>query len=337
MSKSRLEWRVGLFVLIGLVLVAVLLLEFSKGMTFFRPTYDIYLRTPTVSGLKTRASVLMSGVQVGTISDISLAPDGKSVTITLRIFRQFVIHKDARFMIEQSGFLGDEYVAILPTKNEQPPFENGGVAYAEAPFNIQEFTRSASGFITRLDETVKKLDAALVDVSRYVLSPETLTNFAVSVANLREFSDHAVVTVDKLNGLVATNGPAFGLSSSNLVDFSEQMKQFAGALNTLVATNSPQIETTVKNLATSSETLKSALQDLNDGKGLAGNLLKNEHLAAEVTQIANNLSITSSNLNRLGLWGILWQHKPPKTRAAPPPEPLLTPKATEQTPTGRVP
>ena len=105
---------------IGLVLLAVLLLQFSKGTTFFRPTYDFVLHAGNVGGLKPRAQVLMSGVQVGTVSDMQLAPDGKSVTITLRIYQQYQIYKDARFVIEQSGFLGDQYVAILPTRNEGP-------------------------------------------------------------------------------------------------------------------------------------------------------------------------------------------------------------------------
>ena len=71
----------------------------------------------------------------------------------------------------------------------------------------------------------------------------------------------------------------------------------------------------MKNIESSTEVLKNVLDELQAGKGLAGTLLKNEQLAASVEQIANNLSITSSNLNRLGLWGILWQHKPPRTNA----------------------
>src|SRR5215813_6779009 len=114
MSKARFEWKVGLFVFIGLVLLAGLLLEFSKGLTFFRPTYHILLQAPNAGSLKTRAQVLMSGVQVGTVSDIELAPNGKYVTITLRIFSTFRIYKDARFVIEQQGFLGDQYIAIVP-------------------------------------------------------------------------------------------------------------------------------------------------------------------------------------------------------------------------------
>jgi hypothetical protein len=58
----------------------------------------------------------MSGIQVGTVSALRLAPDGKSVTITLRLYRPYQIHTDARFVFEQSGFLGDQYVAIVPTR-----------------------------------------------------------------------------------------------------------------------------------------------------------------------------------------------------------------------------
>src|SRR6266404_5127981 len=132
MSKSRLEWKVGLFVFIGLVLLAALLLQFSKGTTFLRPTKTILLRAKNVVGLKMRASVLMAGVQIGTVSDIKLAPSGTNVTIYLRVFNQYAIHKDARFVIEASGFLGDQYVAIIPTQNVGDVFLNGDVADAEA-------------------------------------------------------------------------------------------------------------------------------------------------------------------------------------------------------------
>ncbi len=329
MSKSRLEWRVGLFVFIGLVLLAALLLQFSKGLTFFQSTYDIYLRSPNVGGLKTKAGVLMSGVQVGTVSDIQLAPDGRTVTITLRILSKYVIRKDARFVIEQSGFLGDQYVAIVPTLNKMEPFKNGDIAQAEAPFNLQDFTRSAAGFIARVDETIKKLNDSLADVTRILLNPETLTNLSVTAANLRQVSERAIHTVDEINVTLATNTPALSESASNLVLFSKQLNDFADQLQDLVATNRDDITRTVKNVEASSESLKSLAADLQAGKGLAGDLLKNPELAARASEIASNLSVTTSNLNRLGLWKMLWQHKPPKTNAPAPVEPLRSPKGVQ--------
>ncbi len=324
--KPRLEWKVGVFVFIGLVLLAVLLLQFSKGMTFFRPTYDIYLRAPNVGGLKVRAQVLMSGVQVGTVSGIRLAPDGKSVTITLKIYSEYVIHQDARFVIEQSGFLGDQYVAIVPTENKGDVFRHRGVAQAEAPFNMQEVARSAAGFLMRIDETAKKLNDSIVDVRRYLLNEHTLTNVSVAAANLRLVSEGALTTVDGFNALLKTNGPSLAQSASNLVLFSAQMDRFATNLDGLVATNSPDIHQAVKNIESSTEVLKTVMDDLQAGRGLAGDLLRNQELATNVSQIAKNLSITSSNLNRLGLWGILWQHKPPRTNEPAPATSLVSPK-----------
>ncbi len=326
MSKSRLEWRVGLFVLIGLVLLAALLLEFSKGVSFFRPTYDIYLRSGNLGGgLKVRASVLMSGVQIGSVTDIRLAPSGTNVSITLRVYKEYQIPKDARFTIETAGFLGDQYVSVVPTQNADGVFENGSVAQAESPFNFQEMARSAMGFISRVDETITNLNAALSEVTRSLLNPETLTNLSIMAANLRQMSDRAVVTLDGINAFVATNSPVLTESGTNLKAFSEQMNQFGAALNDLVATNRPAIDASFKNIQASTEALNSMMRDVQAGKGLAGDLLKNDRIGASLTEIADNLSITTSNLNRLGLWGILWRHKPPRTNP-PPPKVIESPK-----------
>jgi phospholipid/cholesterol/gamma-HCH transport system substrate-binding protein len=315
MNKSRLEWKVGLFVTVGLVLLAVLLLAFSKGMTFFRPTYTILLQAPNVGGLKTRAGVLMSGVPVGTVNDINLSPEGTNVTIGLRIYSQYQIHTNAQFVIESSGFLGDQYVAILARTNEGPVFHDLESARAQAPFDLQEVARSAAGFIQRIDVTARNLNDAIVDVRRLVLNEQTLTNLSAAAGNLRVVSERAQLTVNNLNSVVESNRPAISESASNLVLFTEQINQFAGSLRSLVTTNTPEIDAAVKNLEVSTEELKAMLEDVRAGKGLVGHLLNNEQMVTNVYQLTANLSITSSNLNRLGLWGILWQHKPPKTNA----------------------
>jgi phospholipid/cholesterol/gamma-HCH transport system substrate-binding protein len=312
MSKSRLEWKVGLFMFISLVVLAALLLEFSKGINIFRPTKTILLRAPNVGGLKVRAQVLMAGVQVGTVSDVRLGPQGTNVTISLKIYSQYEIHKDARFALETSGFLGDQYVAIIPTKNQGEVFVDQGVAEAEAPFNIQEVARSAGSFLRRIEETADRLNDAIADIRRLALNDQTLTNLAIAVRNLRTVSERAITTVDDLNALVTSNAPALSSSGSNLVFFTQQLTNFGGDLSQLVDTNAPTLNAAVKNIESSTIILKDLLADVQAGKGLAGNVLQNPELATNVSLIVSNLSITSSNLNRLGLWGILWQHKPPK-------------------------
>ena len=63
---------------VGLVLLAVLLIQFSKGTSIFRGTYELRLHASNVGGLKQRAAVLLAGVQVGSVSDIQLAETAKA-------------------------------------------------------------------------------------------------------------------------------------------------------------------------------------------------------------------------------------------------------------------
>jgi ABC-type transporter Mla subunit MlaD len=310
MDKSRLEIKVGLFVFIGLALLAVLLIQFSKGASLFRGTYELRLHAANVGGLKQRAGVLLAGVQVGSVSDIKLANDGKSVTILLSIYKENKIYHDARFVIEMSGFLGDQYVSIIPTTNSPPLLQNGADVDCQEAFNLQEVARSASGFIQRIDETAKKLDDSVTDLRRVVLNEQTLTNFSATMHNLRTLSEQAMGTVNDVNALVATNGSQINLAVSNVVFFSQELMHLANAAEGVLATNSTDITTAVKNIESSTEVLKSLLSDVQSGKGLGGTMLQNEQLATNVQAIANNLAIASSNLNRLGLWGLLWHHEP---------------------------
>jgi ABC-type transporter Mla subunit MlaD len=317
MEKSRLETKVGLFVFIGLTLLAVLLIQFSKGTSLFRGTYTLRLHAENVGGLKQRASVLLAGVQVGTVSGIELAPDGKSVTILLRIYQEDKIYHDARFVIQQSGFLGDQYVAIVPTTNSLPLLHDGNEVECEAHFNLQEVARSASGFIQRIDDTAKKLDAAVGDVRKYVLNQETLTNFSAAVDNLHNFTEQATDTVANLDALIATNGSQIHLAVSNVVLFSQSLIGLSDAAQGLITTNGTEISAAVKNIETSTEALNQLTADLQSGKGLAGTLLKNEELSTNVQIMAANLAVATSNLNRLGLWRFLWHHELPTTNAPP--------------------
>jgi phospholipid/cholesterol/gamma-HCH transport system substrate-binding protein len=316
MDKSKLEIKVGLFVVIGLVLLAAALIQFSKGTSLFRGTYVLRLHAVNVGGLKQRAGVQLAGVEVGSVSDIKLADDGKSVTIVLSIYKSFPIYGDARFVIEQAGFLGDEFVSVIPTKNLGEVLTNNAMVECQEPFNLQEVARSTAGFVQRIDETAKQLDDAVSDLRRVVLNGQTLTNFAVTIGNARTFTDQALGAVNDINTLVATNAAQVSLAVSNAVIFSEELKMLAGSADTLLATNGAEIGEAVQNVKYSSEVLKKLMDNLQSGQGVAGTLLQNGQLATNVQTIADNLAVTTSNLNRLGLWGILWAHKNAATNAA---------------------
>ena len=328
MSQSRNEIKVGLFILVGLVLLALLMLQFSKGTTSFRKSYELRLKASNIGGLRKNSFVLVSGVQVGTVSDIKLSDDAKTVSVILKIFGNFKIHGDARFVIEQSGFLGDQYVSIIPTENKLPVLEPLAEVMAEEPFNLQEAARNAAGFLQRADDSVKKINAMIEEFGKHVLNEQTMTNLSATIGNFHRISEQALATMDNITALVQTNAPVISQSLSNVSDFSTKLGSAGDSIQQLIETNRAEITTAIKNIETATATLTNLLNEAQSGKGLAGTIIKNEQLAANFSRIVENISITTSNLNRLGLWRILWKpHGPtPATTNQPPSQVLASPK-----------
>lgn len=314
MNPNKLQWKVGLFVAACLFVLAMLVLNFSKGLTFFTPTYTLNLRTANVGGIKREASVLMAGVQVGTVNGADLGPGGTNVIVSLKILSRYQIHRDAVFTIDSMGFLGDAYIAIIPGRNEAPLLRDHDEVVCREPFNLQEVARSAVGFIHRVDETAGKLDAAISLMQQRLLSEENLTNVAAGISAFRQASERASATMDELDRLIRSNTAPVGLAATNLTLFSGQLTNLAADLQQLVSANRADWTAAVKNIESSSRMMKSLLTELQAGKGLAGSLLKNEEWSVGFSQLLSNMTALSSNLNSHGL---LW--RPRKADSKPPP------------------
>ncbi len=313
MSSQRLEWKVGLFVLIGLVALGGLLINFTKGLTAFRSTYTLKLETATVGGLKRNAPVLLAGVQIGVVESYDLSPDNKSVFVTLKIFPKYKIHGDAVFTIEPSGFLGDQYVSITPTKNVAPFLKDGDLVRCESPFNIQDAARSALGLINRVDKAVEQIQGAVARVDRTVLSEESLTNASAAVLSFHRLSEQMRKLADQAGGLVAkaddalvrldtivqTNAAPAHNVISNLLMFSAQLNKVADELETVVTTNRMEITTAVRNVETATAQVTNLLAGLQSGKGIAGALLRNDQYAEDFRRFLGALPSLGSNANTL--------------------------------------
>jgi hypothetical protein len=118
-----------------------------------------------------------------------------------------------------------------------------------------------------------------------------------------------VNAVDNLDAIIKSNGVPAGTAISNLVAFSSRLEAVGNRADELVTTNGPQITLAISNFQASTAMLTNLLSDLQSGKGLAGSVLKSEQLSGNINAVANNLAVTTSNLNRLGFWHWIW-YKP---------------------------
>lgn len=353
MSRSRFSTKVGLFVFMGLLLLGALMINFSKGTALFQKTYRLYLLTPNVGGIKPRATVLMAGVPIGYVEGTRLTTDGRAVTITLRIHKQHLIRNDALFTIEQAGFLGDQYIAVDPKQNAGAVLADESTVKCEPPFNLQEMARSASEVLGKVSLAADKINSAVSNATEVMFNRNTFmdlrSNLLATASNVHESVaffkgrlpgvmsniNQTFAQVSNLlgsaNELVSSNKArvsnavvSLETASSNIVLFSTNLDRLGSQLSAFVHTNAPQVNAAISNFQVATVEITNILSevkgDLQQGRGLAGALLKDEQLRLEsgraLTNVANmtgEIRTSFSNLNQHGLWWMLWKPKHPKT------------------------
>jgi phospholipid/cholesterol/gamma-HCH transport system substrate-binding protein len=313
MSQSTFQRRVGTFVVVCLALVGALMLSFSKGTSLFTPAYEIKMHLKNVGGFKDRSAVFLAGIQVGHLRGVELAPDGRSVFLYLRILKKYPIHQDAEFVVEQIGVLGDQFVSIYPTSNTAPLLKNGSQVEGRESFNLQEVARSADDLIKHLSQTLSEVREGVTNLKRGLLDSQTLSNLSTTIANFRKVSEHTVAVMENVSVLVRSNTAPLTQSISNFVRFSERLDAVAAHLDETILTNRAGMGRAVSNFDETTASLRSIAVDLEAGKGLAGSLLRDEHLAANMAATMSNLAVLSSNLNR---YGLLYKPKPPRIKTS---------------------
>ncbi|HEY3860589.1 MAG TPA: MlaD family protein [Verrucomicrobiae bacterium] len=317
MNDSRIALKVGIFAAIGLGLMAVLVLSFSRGLTLFSSTYKLRIVLPSAAGLKPTADVMMSGVPIGKASGVELAADGRSVIVSVSILSKYQVRTNALIHIDALGFLGDQYIEVTPSFDESAPYwRDGAVVQGESPMNMQAAVKSVSGLLDQARTTIAGINYAVCNLNRTVLSGQSLNDFThglsnmeIMVANVRQVSKAA-------EELIQSNSPNVNTAVSNLANLSVKLNVMADDLHALVTTNGPVVDAMVQNLRDTSASFKQVSADLEAGKGLAGGLLKDPEMKAEVQALLSNASVLSasfaafgSNLNQRGIWSMMWKPK----------------------------
>lgn len=314
MSQKSHTGKVGLFVFLGLVLIAGLLLNFSRSAGLFKAKYQLTMSTRSVAGLKQGADVFLSGVRIGNVTRIRLDHKNKGVLVQLTILEEFPLRNDSRFVIDQQGVLGDQFVNVTPGSFEAPLLKDGDKVEGSEPFNLQEVAQSANGLIKRFEQLGATVGEAISRLNNQVLDAHTLSNLAQTLQNFENASSHAVGLIDNASGVISNGGPVLTMSLTNLLSFSRRLDKVAMDVDDAILTNRVELNEAMKNLRDATASLKLMTADMQSGKGLVGGILKDEELRSNMSSTVSNLAILSSNLNR---YGLLYKPKDPGNKTPP--------------------
>ena len=104
--------------LIGAAVVAVALgflaFTYTRTGSGSLSGYEVLARLPKVDGLGLGTDVRISGIKVGSVSDLVLDQKNYLVTVHMSIRDDIKLPTDSSMMITSSGILGSSYLSITP-------------------------------------------------------------------------------------------------------------------------------------------------------------------------------------------------------------------------------
>jgi phospholipid/cholesterol/gamma-HCH transport system substrate-binding protein len=308
------EFKVGVVVLIGMVVLFYMSFRVGKFGALTRGGYEVVAHLNDSSGLDIKSPVELAGVEVGIVRKLSL--DGYRAKANLLIKENVQIPVDSKLEVKSFGILGDKYVAILPgqaTTFLKPGDEIQKVVaaadYDKLFKNVQtaaeNFTDVLGQFKGALGEKEKEnLKESLQDIKAVSgefrqMVTENKANVKRIVANVAQASDRFGPLADKADaaftgistivqgveegkgslGLLAKDETLYNEARetvASLKTISTGIEQGKGSLGKLVNDEAlyADAEATVKNI-------KEMAESMNKGQGTIGKLMKDETLATE--------------------------------------------------------
>jgi phospholipid/cholesterol/gamma-HCH transport system substrate-binding protein len=114
MRKFAMETTVGIFVVLGLVLIGYMTIKLGHVTFFGDDSYSLYARFTSVSGLRAGNPVKMLGMEVGRIKALTIDQEDLKAVVEIRIKNGIKIYDDAFASIKTEGLIGDRYLSIDP-------------------------------------------------------------------------------------------------------------------------------------------------------------------------------------------------------------------------------
>jgi phospholipid/cholesterol/gamma-HCH transport system substrate-binding protein len=268
-SEKGLELKVGAFVLVGLGVLAVLLVQFGRLGEGFQSYYQLLIKFPDASGLLKGSDVLLAGAKIGHVSGgPRLAPSGQGVEVPVRIFGFVKIPAGSRFTVGSSGLLGDRFVAVTaPQRITEDFVPKNSVIEGTRDTGIDDLTKEGGALVEDLRTAVQNANAAIEKLNNEALSQANLDNIKSAVANLNTATTALAGSTQKIDGV--------------LDKASETMDSAKKAADDLPAT----IADARKTIQAATETIQKA----STGKGALATLLTNQEFANDLKALVSNL------------------------------------------------
>jgi phospholipid/cholesterol/gamma-HCH transport system substrate-binding protein len=328
------EKKVGVFVIVGLLILAVGVVLIGQNRKFWQRKVSYTAVYDNVAGLRAGSPVSMGGVDVGIVSRVRYSTNSEDnhIYVTLEIVRsqadrirkmvlveggKKVKYRGTVASIVNKGLLGDKMVDLSLADPRAPVLDPPGPVATEEPLDL-------STYVAKVDEIVAKTNTVLQNLQEATgafADPKFAEDLKGAVHSTNDILDgvahkdgtlHRLIfdkaTADRVDGILAnTQADTAQLSGllGDMHDVTTHVRQGPGIAHALVYDGQMSA-----NAAGSLDELHKDLQAIRQGNGFAHSLLygdnNGQHLMANVDAMSDDLRAIVSNVrNGKGTIGAL--------------------------------
>ena len=264
-KESGLVWKLGMFVILGILLFVITIYLVGKQKNLFGGTFTLHAKFKNVSGLKVGNNVRFAGINIGSVYNIALITD-TLVMVDLKVKNDVhpFIKIDASAMIGSDGLMGDKVLTIYPGKNASLTIENNGIITSGNALEIEDLMKSVK---TSVDNT----GLITAQLAQFTYKMNNGKGALSKLITDEEFSNSLKSTLTNLE-----------VSSGEFAKFTAKMNDGKGALSRLVSDEKlgKKIDSTISNLQTGTRGLSENMEAAKSNILLRG-FFKNKKKAEE--------------------------------------------------------
>ena len=281
-NQSKLFW-IGLFVSAGIVLFLASILYLTDDSIDTEYKFSVIFENGM--GVQSGSDVKMIGQQIGQVSNVRILDGRNGVVVELSINDKLgiMIPNNSTFQVKASIF-GETHIQINPGDGTNY-IETGELLTGEIPtetYDIDPVVKDLSAFSRQLsstltDKEVKALQSIINNADSLIV--ETKNTLMISqeinriISNLENFSSDLKVMGSNLE-------QGFEPKLTKIDSILVKMDNFSNQLEPA----SKGLESFEKSMTT----LQLLVEDMNQGKGSLGKLLKDESLYDNLNEVVDN-------------------------------------------------
>jgi phospholipid/cholesterol/gamma-HCH transport system substrate-binding protein len=288
------EVKVGIFVLLGLIVLGYMTLQVERFRLKTTEGYEIAALFDTASGLVKGSPVHIAGIEVGRVKDIQLA--GRQARVTLTIRREIPVFADARATLKTQGVLGDKYVEISPGSEKTPRLQAGGVIRETlSPVELDHILAKAMPIVEDVRSVTKTLSAVIGTEQGKIDIQSTIANFHKATDDIKSMTLRLSRGDGTLGKLMRDDHlyKEMQTTMTGLKDTVTQINEGKGSLGKLIKDQEFYDET--RKTLTS---LQKVAEKIDSGEGTLGKLVNDDTLYKEAKETVASLNETAKKINQ---------------------------------------